>query len=312
MKTYSIYALCCIAFLLNAYSCQKENLVFPSEIQLSDAVILQDGVEERSPQADFSPCGLQDSNSVAITYRLKNGSLAPAWCFTESELYIILVKAGLDPVEAKNRLQSLFYYPEKSRPDLTQYIGSLIAKGYPLPGDRLPNCFIISAFGRMDYPLNRTPLAPKYPAAPIVLSSGNPLPGFIDYYTIRQSKSGSGCSLIRESGFTGVRFLNTITRATKTVNIPSIDSLRMVFYQAGISKENTETTMNNLMQGTLSIRTVWEMYQKQLVPALPLAKKLKLQEDARNWRLSQIGIGLFALDESVESFYYAKGDARME
>ena len=312
MKTYSIYAICSIIITLNLYSCQKENLSFTPEIQISDAVLLQDGASDRGPQADFAPCGLQDSNSVSITYRLKNGSMSPALCFTESELLSVMVKAGLNPTEAQKHLKSLFYTSESADPALARYIGTLISKGYPIPNDYMNNCFIVSAFGRQDYPLDAVPAAPKYATGPVVIWNGNPKSGFIDFYTIRQAISGSGCNLIRESGFTGVRFLNTVTRATKTVNIPSLDSLRMVFNRAGFSPTDTETTMTDLMNGKISIRSVWEMYQKQLVPALPTAKKLKLQADARDWRLSQIGIGLYASDASIESFYYAKGDARIE
>jgi len=291
--------------LLAFSSCRKEELRFITEKESQ----VSTGASNRDDQMDFSPCGLQDSNSISITYRRKDGSLAPAICFSESALFTVLKNAGLSDKDVKIYLKNAFYAAKSARPALTLDIGLLIAEGYLLPADYVVDCFAMSALGRQDYPLSAAYATEMVQA---IQFKGDQRTDFIDYYTIRQAHSGSGCPLVKEPGFSGVRFFNTATHAAKTVNIPSLDSLRVIFRQAGFTREETESNMAGIMNGAWSIFAVWNLFQTKLVPVLPAVKEIKFQPNAKNWRLSQIGIGLYASDASIESFYYARGDAKIE
>jgi hypothetical protein len=316
MKTRTFNAFCFLLCCTLFFACRKDSLnTFSNDtiygMELTTPIDLNDGgVEDRNRGTENSPCFALDSNAVSITFRLKNGNLATPICFSESDLVPILIKANMSGDAARAFLKEVFYTIGSTCPQKSNQLGNHIIKGYNLPADYNTKCFIVSILGRKDCTLNDPGLNPKYAVpAPLITQSGVKNYAYIDHYTLRQARaSDNGCALIREGGFSGVRFRNKVTRESRTVNIPSLDSLYRIFIQAGISEAEITTTMTSVMRGEMSMRAVWELYQNRLVPALPTAKSLKKLSNLAEWRLEQVGIGLFDSNGTIESFYYAKGD----
>lgn len=286
-------------------NCQKDELLQPSNLFALDAegTITHEMAEDRS--GDMVACDNipPQTNFVSLVFgNLNGGSVAP-FCLTEQELIAILRSAGRNAEQAADFVSRLFYRADASTPLLTRELGEMVAKVYELPADANKNAFSVDAMGRMDYPANSTTN---------VSGQSGPVPGFIDFYTVRQAQSGSTAPAPQLPGFSGLRFRNSCTGQKITFTFPqTFEGMQNLFISAGFTPKETGIVMRNLMRGNYSIREVWNLFQVRLAPQLSITKDLLARPDADCWRLYHVGIGVYNPGPTIGSFYFAQGDGAL-
>lgn len=295
-------ALFCAVVLSN---CQKEEDLLPSNLFSfdSDGIITNKIAEDRS--GDLTVCDHipPQTNFVSIVFFRLNGSTTAPLCLTEQAVTDLLIKAGRNTEQAADFVSRLFYRADASTPVLARELGQMVAQVYDLPADINKAAFSMDAMGRMDYPATLT----------ANLSGQNgPLPGFIDFYTVRQAQSSSTAPAPLLAGFSGLRFRNRCTGEKITFEFPhTLEGMQDMFLSAGFTPKETGIVMRNLLRGNYSIREVWDLFQVRLAPQLPVTKGLLARSDADCWRLHHVGIGLYNAGPTLSSFYFAQGDGAL-
>lgn len=235
------------------------------------------------------------TNFVSVSFNQAGGTGSPM-CFTEQS---IREAFALDDGRAKvdTLLKRLFYQDETAKPETAPELVSLLVRKKMIPTPDVSASFNVDAYGRMDYP-----------AKTDTMSTG-PRPGFIDFYTVRQAKTDGTLPLLLYGGFSGLRFRNRCTGQTVTFTFPNtVQSFAGFLMQTGFSKKAADITTKNLMNGRYSIRQMWNLFQFQVAPKLPLAQELLAQPGGEDcWYLYQAGIGLQDAGTSIASFYYTQG-----
>lgn len=238
------------------------------------------------------------TNFISLLFRQQDGSMSPMMCFMEQQVAQTLNEGGMPSEETGRLLYQLFYKAESATPAQAFQLGQWMADFYGYANESLN----IDVMGRGDYPAP-TPSSQKT----------SPMPGFIDFYTIRQAQAAPNEGLILKSGFSGVRFQNKCTGQMVTFNFPAtLDGFKNTFTDAGFSKKETELLVDNITNGRYSIRQIWNLFQVSLMPRLPVTKTLLAKPDSDCWRLRQIGIGLYNGAQTMASFYYAQGDGALK
>jgi hypothetical protein len=234
---------------------------------------------------------------VNIRFRLDNGEVSSPMCFSEAQLQELLLSNEVPDSQVNIYLKHLFYEDKAATPELAYLVGAAIANAYPLPPTFLPNCYSINVIATSDYPGD-------------TYSNGGCPPGFIDQYTVRQAKSGGG-QCILEAGFSGIRLRHKYTGQIVTIAFAALDDLTDPLIASGLSPEQAFDVSQNIMQGKYSIRQVWNLFQFRITPNLNFVQNLP-EEELSDWKLLHIGIGIFAADGSVLSFYFAIGDVPLQ
>jgi hypothetical protein len=291
--TYALLFLC---------SCTKDQMPAPLESLTVTAsrsstsiFLLSETAEKMDSETSCENIPFEE-NFVSIRYRIAEGGVSPPLCITETELNDILLKAGYSQSEAEFYLKSLFQNDTTATPQLANLIGNCIYLAYPLPADYIPECFSINAIGREDYPGQGSWLT-------------DCAPGFIDQYTVRQAKAGNGCQLVLEGGFSGIRLKNKITGQILTLAFSSslndfIEPLMVSGYNPG----QAEGVVQGILYGKYSMREVWNLFQFSIAPNLPVVQSIP-PEELDDWELWHVGIGIYAGNSTIVSFYFAQGNA---
>ena len=291
-----------LSMLLLLCSCAKDPMPSLSEQSLrpenhfAKPVLLLPAAADRSEDensCDNIPAG---SSFVSIRYRLNNGGISPPLCFDETELKNVLLNSELTESQVDVYIERLFYDDKKATPELAFEVGALIASCYTLPHGYLPDCYSINAMGRSDYPGDAFQRLGR-------------ASGFMDCYTVRQAKAKGGCQIILEGGFSGIRLKNKSTGAIETIAFTSsLDDLIEPLIASGFSEGQAEKVAQDIMWGKYSIRQVWDIFQFRVAPNLPFVQNLS-DSEVDDWELWHAGIGVYAADGSVLSFYFAQGHA---
>lgn len=300
MKNYFFFpATCALLFLCQ---CAKDQVpthlesLTVTDPRASPSCFLLSDLAERSyseTSCENIPFG---ENFVSIRYRVAKGGVSSPMCFTETVLNEILLNAGNSGSQAQSYLKDIFQNDKTATPQLANLIGYSIGMGYELPADYLPECFSINAIGRDDYPGEGSWIT-------------DCAPGFINQYTVRQAKASNGCPLILEGGFSGIRLKNKITGEIVTLAFSSLfDDFMVPLMDSGFSSEQTDGVVQDIMNGAYSMREVWNLFQFKIVPNLSAVQSIP-SEELNDWELWHVGIGIYAGDFSVVSFYFAQGSA---
>lgn len=297
MKTqwYFVYFLSLLS-LISLFGCQKDPETSRPETTFASAQ--NQPVEDRGNEGSCDNIPPQ-ANFVSVTFNRVGGIGSPV-CFTEQSIKDAF---ALDDGRAKvdTLLKRLFYRDETAKPEATPELVSLLVRKKMIPAPEVSASFNIDVYGRMDYP------------AKMDTTLTGPRPGFIDFYTVRQAKTDGTLPLLLYGGFSGLRFRNRCTGKTITVEFPStVQGFAALLIQAGFSKKTADITIKNLMHGRYSIRQVWNLFQLQVAPKLPLTQGLLAQSGGEDcWYLYQAGIGLYDAGASITSFYFGQGDGEL-
>lgn len=292
MRTH--FSFVCIAlFALLAFSnCRK------AEEEPTLATSAQEAIE-RGGESGFCDEVPPQTNFISLLMRDKDGNAAPMMCLTEQQITQVLRTSGKYSEEMGESISRLFYKAEKATPARAFQFGQFMADHYGYAKES----FNIDVMGRADYPAPATTRTSK----------SAPAPGFIDFYTIRQSRTVPGQTLILPGGFSGLRFQNKCTGQMVTFSFPAtLDGFKATFLNAGFSQKETDLVVESITNGTYSIRQLWDLFQTALAPRLPITQTLLAKPDANCWRLRQVGINLSNLESTKASFYYAQGDGALK
>lgn len=301
MKNHSfIFAACALLFL---GSCTKDSAPLPfenSNILEPDSVapgFLISGAAAEGREVDVFCDDIPfEANFVSIRYRLAESGISPPLCLTETELSDVLLESGVPLSQVKAYLQDLFYKDKSATPHLTNEIGTKMCMWSGLPDNYIPECFSINAICRSDYPGDAT-------------WKVGCVPGFIDQYTVRQSKASNGYQCIIEGGFSGLRLKKKSTNEIVTIPFSSsLDDLYEPLIASGLTPDQAVEVAQKIMLGKYNIREVWNLFQFRIAPNLPLVQELCTAEGS-DWEIWHVGIGIFSGDGSILSFYFAQGAA---
>lgn len=282
--------------LITLFGCQKDPETGPYGLALSSAQ--GQSVEARGNEGGCENIPAQ-TNFVSITFNRMGGAGSPM-CFSEQAIKDAF---ALDDGRAKvdTLLKRLFYQDEITKPETASELLSLLVRKKMVPSTEVSTSFNVDVYGRMDYP------------AKMDTTSTGPRQGFIDFYTVRQAKTDGAFPLLLYGGFSGLRFRNRCTGQTITFEFPNtVQGFADLLTQTGFSKKTADITIKNLMRGRYSIRQVWNLFQMQVAPKLPLTQELLAQSGGEDcWHLYQAGIGLYDAGASIASFYFGQGEGEL-
>jgi hypothetical protein len=294
-----VFAACALLFFCG---CTKDSESLPFENRnASERLSAAPGAllcatsesSENEVPCDSIPFG---ANFVSIRYHLVETGISPPHCFTEAELSNVLLDAGVPAAQVKTYMQDLFYRDKTSTPQLAHEIAAKLNAGFALPFDYMPDCFSINAICRSDYPGDFTNKIGCHP-------------GFIDQYTVRQSKACDGYQSIIEAGFSGLRLKKKSTNEIVTIPFSSsLNDLYEPLIASGLTPDQAVEVAQKIMLGKYTIREVWNLFQFRIAPNMTLVQELCLEEGS-DWEIWHVGIGIFSGDGSILSFYFAQGAA---
>lgn len=294
MKT-QWYFVCFLSLLslITLFGCQKDPETFLPETTFASTQ--NQSAEDRGNEGSCENIPPK-TNFVSVIFN-RTGGVGNPMCFTEQSIKDAF---ALDDGRAKvdTLLKRLFYQDEAAKPETAPELLSLLVRKKMIPASEVSASFNMDVYGRMDYP------------AKMDTTSAGPRPGFIDFYTVRQAKTNGALPLLLYGGFSGLRFRNRCTGQTITFEFPNtVQGFADLLTQTGFSKKTADLTIKNLMRGRYNIRQVWNLFQLQVAPQLPLTKKLLAESGSENcWHLYQAGIGLYDAGAFITSFYFAQGE----